>query len=91
MDYQFYDILGALGVALVVGSYFLVQIGRLSTEAWAYSVANGLGAALILYSLYFEFNFSAFLIEFFWLVISIIGLVRYFRRRLAASTVRHGS
>lgn len=81
MQYAHYDILGAVGVFLVVGTYLLVQIGRMDTAEWRFSVANGLGAALILYSLYFEFNFSAFLIEFFWLLISIVGLVRYFKRR----------
>jgi hypothetical protein len=42
-----------------------------------------LGAALVLVSLYFEFNFSAFLIESFWLAISILGLVIGVRRHLA--------
>ena len=83
MDFAYYDVIGSIGVAFVVGSYFLVQIGRLSTDQGRYSIMNGLGALLILFSLYFEFNMSAFLIEAFWVLISVIGLVRYYRRKRA--------
>lgn len=83
MGYSLHDIVGNLGVLLIVGSYFLVQIGRLSATEPPYIVVNGLGAALILYSLSHEFNMSAFLIEVIWLLISVMGLVRYYlgRRR----------
>ena len=83
MDYAFYDIVGNLGVILIIGSYFLIQIGRLSATGLAYTLVNMLGATCILYSLYFEFNMSAFLVEFFWLLISFVGLGRIYlgRRR----------
>lgn len=76
MDYALHNIIGNLGVLLIVGTYFLVQIRRMSATQPPYIVANGVGAALILYSLYFDFNLSAFLIEVIWLLISIIGLAR---------------
>jgi hypothetical protein len=76
MDYTFYDIVGNLGVILIIGSYFLIQIGKLSATGLAYTLVNMLGAACILYSLYFEFNMSAFLVELFWLLISFVGLGR---------------
>lgn len=81
MNYAFYDVVGNLGVVLIIGSYFLIQIGRLSATSLAYSVINLLGAAFILYSLYFEFNMSAFLVEIFWLLISLVGLGRVFMQR----------
>jgi hypothetical protein len=40
-------------------------------------VLNGLGALFILYSLWFDFNLSAFLIELIWLLISLVGLGRW--------------
>jgi len=76
MSYTFYDVVGNLGVFLVIGSYFLVQIGRLSATSLAYTVLNIFGAGCILYSLYFDFNMSAFLVELFWLLISLVGLGR---------------
>ena len=81
MSVSLHDVVGTIGVVLIVGTYFLVQIGRLRAEALSYSVANGLGAALILLSLMVEFNWSAFLVEFFWLLISLIGVWRYLASR----------
>lgn len=73
-DYGWHDALGNLGVVLVVGSYFLLQIGRVAGTSTTYAVVNAGGAALVLVSLYFDFNLSAALVEFFWLIISLLGL-----------------
>jgi hypothetical protein len=78
MNYALYDIVGNLGVMLVIGSYFMIQIGKLEATSLAYTVANILGAVCILFSLYFDFNMSAFLVELFWLLISFVGLGRIF-------------
>lgn len=79
MDYALHNLIGNLGVLLIVGTYFLVQIRRMSAIHAPYIALNGLGALCILYSLYFDFNLSAFLIEAIWLLISIIGLLRVWR------------
>jgi hypothetical protein len=79
MEYALHNVIGNLGVLLIVGTYFLVQIRRMSAIHAPYIALNGLGALCILYSLYFEFNLSAFLIEVIWLLISVIGLVRVWR------------
>jgi hypothetical protein len=85
MNYPLHDVIGNLGVVMIVGSYFLVQIGKMSASGLPYTSLNGLGAALIMVSLYYNFNLSAFIIEFFWILISVIGMVRIFleRRRKA--------
>lgn len=74
ISYTWHDLVGNIGVGLIVWTYFWLQIGRIDSRSILYSALNGLGAALVLISLYFEFNLSAFLIEIFWLVISLIGL-----------------
>ena len=76
MNPLIHNLIGNVGVILIVGSYFLVQIGRMSATQLPYITVNGVGAALILFSLCFEFNLPAFLIELFWLLISAIGFVR---------------
>lgn len=86
MNYPLHEIIGNIGVFLIVGTYFLIQIGKMPTNGLSYSIYNGLGAAFILYSLYFEFNMSAFLVEFFWVIISLIGIIRYFRNSNNCST-----
>jgi hypothetical protein len=74
MEYLWHDLLGNIGVILVLGAYLLLQLGRLRPEQLVFSFANGLGAALILVSLSVDFNMSAFIIEAAWLVISVAGI-----------------
>ena len=74
LDYEWHDFFGNLGVLLIIGSYFWMQIGRISGQSTVYSLVNAIGAALVLISLYYEFNLSAALIESFWLLISLLGL-----------------
>ncbi len=81
MDYSWHDVVGNLGVLLIIVTYLLLQLGRLPSQQLSYSLLNALGAALVMVSLLFEFNLSAFMIEFFWLLISLLGMVVYFRRR----------
>ena len=78
---EFHDIVGTVGVVLVVGMYSLLQLGKISSERLLFSVLNGFGSAFILFSLYFEFNLSAALIEGFWIVASVYGFFRV--KRLA--------
>ena len=87
MTYSWHDLLGNIGVVLILATYLLLQLEKLSATSLLYSATNGLGALLILVSLIYQFNLSAFIIEAFWLLISIYGIVRYFSRnrsRLAA-------
>lgn len=77
-----YDIIGSFGVLLIIGSYFLLMIHRISSADLIYSVLNAAGAILILLSLLYNFNFAAFLIELFWLIISIIGIALAIRTRM---------
>lgn len=76
IEYGWHDFVGNIGVLLVVGSYFALQAGKLVSTDISYSIMNGIGAILIMVSLYFDFNLSSFIIECVWLLISIYGLVR---------------
>ena len=70
------DIVGLVGVSFIVGTYFLSQVGRMDVNRPLYPALNGIGALFILFSLYFTFNTASFVIEFFWLAISVVGFVR---------------
>ena len=78
---QWYDALGSLGVFLIIFTYVLLQIGRIRSESLLYSVLNAAGASLIIVSLVYSFNFSAFIVEFFWLLISLFGIGKYFLKK----------
>jgi len=76
MNIQWFDILGIVGSALIILTYFWLQTGRISATQLSYSVLNFLGAGLILVSLFYDFNLSAFVIELFWLLISVLGVYK---------------
>ena len=77
MSYEWHDLLGNLGVAMVLWCYLLLQLQRLDITALPYSLYNGIGAALILVSLVIDFNLSSFVIEIAWLAISFYGVARW--------------
>ncbi len=74
MTYTWYDFLGNVGVFLILWTYLLLQMEKISSRSFVYSLTNAAGALLVLISLCFQFNLSAFIIEFFWLIISLYGL-----------------
>ena len=78
---KWYDLAGSAGVVLIVAAFLFLQLERVASNSLLYLLANAIGAALILLSLFFEFNLSAFLMEAFWLAISLFGLARRFVRR----------
>ncbi len=75
------DIVGFVGVSLIVATYFLSQLGRMDVGRPLYPALNGVGALLILFSLYFTFNAASVVVEGFWLAISTVGLLRALRNR----------
>ena len=78
---HWFDAVGQLGVVAVVGAFALLQSRRLTSENIYYLALNAVGAAMVMVSLAFSFNLSAFLIECFWLLISAFGLLRHWRAR----------
>jgi len=75
MQLDVYRAIGLLGVAIIVVAYFANQQRWLSSEDWRYPVANLAGSLLILVSLFVEWNTPSVVIEFFWIAISLYGLV----------------
>lgn len=70
------DLVGFAGAAIIIAAYLANQRGRLPSDDRRYPLANLIGAALILVSLYFEWNFPSAVIEGFWIAISLYGLAR---------------
>jgi predicted membrane protein len=77
LAYAWYDFAGNIGVGLMVLGYLLLQSEKISSRDLSYSLMNGVGALLVVISLLYQFNLSAFLVEVFWLLISIYGLIRF--------------
>ncbi len=81
MNYSWFDLVGNIGVLLMVIAYLLLQLEKLSSSATSYLLLNAAGAVMVIVSLTFRFNLSAFLMEVFWLLISLFGLAKPLFRR----------
>ena len=70
------DIIGLIGVAMIVVAYFLNQAGRMASDSLPFPTLNLVGAVLILVSLWWSWNLSSFVMECIWITISAVGIVR---------------
>ncbi len=86
MNLSWFDLAGFAGVVLIVIAYLLLQLNRLPSSTPAYSLLNAIGAFLVMVSLVFDFNLSAFLMEAFWFLISLFGLFRSVLSKSAAAS-----
>ena len=73
-----FNIIGIIGVVLVLLAYLLLQIDRLQQDSVLFSLLNLVGSFLILISLYFTWNLASGVIEAAWFLISLFGLVKAF-------------
>ena len=90
MNYGPLDFVGNIGVVVLVVTYLMLQLNKLSSDGLAYSALNALGAGLIAFTLLFNFNLSALIIEVFWVLISFVGIYRYFRLKALRSETLDG-
>jgi len=81
MSFDLFDLAGFIGVLLIVIAYLLLQLDKLPSSSLSFSLLNAAGSLLIMFSLVFKFNVSAFLIEVFWFLISLLGLTKWLMAR----------
>jgi hypothetical protein len=60
LDYRWFDLVGNIGVLLMVVAYLLLQLEKMSSSAVSYLLLNTVGATLVIISLKFRFNFRRF-------------------------------
>lgn len=70
------NLIGLIGVGLVLLAYFLLQLRKIDPLAPLFSLINLVGALLILISLFFDWNLPSGIIEIAWITISTFGLCR---------------
>jgi hypothetical protein len=90
MKYSLLDLVGNIGVVLLMIAYLMLQLNKLRSDGLAYSLLNVFGASLIILSLLVNFNLSAFIMEVFWVLISFVGIYRYFRLKSPRSQTLDG-
>ncbi len=80
MDFDFFQAIGFLGMALVVWAYWLIQSRKTTYDSFTYLYLNLVGAILLIISLMVHFNLGSFMIEVFWIGISGYGLLQRYKK-----------
>ena len=75
------DLIGLTGVALLIVTYALLQLDKIDPKGFWYSFNNLLVAILVTVSLVYTPNLASIVIEVFWLLISLYGVVMFFKRK----------
>ena len=83
------DFVGLSGVALLIITYALLQLDRIDPKGFWYSFNNLLVAILVTVSLIYTPNLASIVIEIFWFLISLYGVVQYFRRNGKTNTTKN--
>ncbi len=82
IDMDFFQLLGFAGMLCIVLAYFLLQIGRYNVHSLQYQLLNLMGAIALIASLLVHFNLGSFLIEVFWIIITLYGIVKNIRNKI---------
>lgn len=72
----FGHIVGFIGMLFVVVAFYATVAGRWVGTSMIFNGVNLVGAVLLLISLLIHFNLGSFIIEVFWILISIKGLTK---------------
>tara|TARA_B100001939_G_scaffold292860_1_gene265166 strand:- start:310 stop:558 length:249 start_codon:yes stop_codon:yes gene_type:complete len=75
------DFIGLSGVALLIVTYALLQLDRIDPKGFWYSFNNLIVAILVTVSLIYTPNLASIVIEVFWFIISLYGVVMFYKRR----------
>ncbi|OHE11035.1 MAG: hypothetical protein A3J96_06995 [Sulfurimonas sp. RIFOXYC2_FULL_36_7] len=76
------DVVGMVGVVIVVITYFLLQSEKIDSKGFLYSFLNAVGSLLVVYSLLYNWNLASFILEFFWILISLYGLRKWYKNKM---------
>lgn len=73
-------LIGFLGMICVVLAFYRTVQGQWSSQGLVFNVVNLAGAILLTISLIVHFNFGSFVIELFWMAISLKGIYGALKR-----------
>ena len=80
------DLIGLTGVALLIVTYALLQLDKIDPKGFWYSFNNLLVAIQVTVSLIYTPNLASIVIEVFWFLISLYGVVMFFKRKDLTNT-----
>ena len=76
-----YQWIGFAGTLLIAWAYFILQMGKYTIDSLPYQILNLVGAILLIISLFVHFNFGSFMMEIFWISITVYGIYKIVKNR----------
>jgi len=76
-----HNIIGTIGVGLIVLAYFLLQFNKVSSNSLVYLTMNLVGSSLFLGSLLVDWNLAGVILQSVWILISLYGIIRVTLKR----------
>jgi hypothetical protein len=75
---NFSEIMGSLGVAILLLAFVLNLLKIIKTESLSYPLLNFIGAAIACFASWLISYFPFVILEGVWAVVSLVSLVRFF-------------
>lgn len=73
---EVHEVIGWIGMFLILCAYAGVSLGFMSADILMYQVINGIGAGALLYSAYKTSSYPLMGLNIAWLIIAIIALLK---------------
>lgn len=81
MNFSFADLVGTLGVSLLLVAFLLNLLKKISQASLGYILLNCVGAALACLASVLIKYIPFVILEATWTIVSLIALINYFRKR----------
>ncbi len=81
MDFNFNDLLGFTGVAILLAAYLFNLLGKISKEGYWYIIMNAVGGGLACLASYLINYLPFVLLEGTWALVSLFALVRLLAKK----------
>lgn len=72
-----HEILGLTGIIVGSTASFRLRTGRCKVTSWSYLISMVTGNILSLYTLSYDWNLTAFVVNVFWLMFNIHVILKY--------------
>lgn len=84
LEMDIFQWIGFAGMACIVYAYYLLHADKVEKDDRNYQWLNLIGAILLTISLLVHFNLGSFLIEVFWIAITLYGMIKGKKKRAAS-------
>jgi hypothetical protein len=74
-------IISMVGASCIVFAYFAIERNWLNSKSLKFYLINLIGSILLLISLYISFNLGSVIINIFWAIISISGIINDYKNQ----------